>query len=84
MSARMAPSGPAARFRPRRLPVANGEFLALRGDGTIEHLDAAGATLGRWTQGEPGWADRAIRFGLHPSATTVAPRGRYVPDSKPG
>lgn len=75
--------GPAARFRPRRLPVANGEILALRGDGTIERRDAAGTVLERWGPDDPSWADHAIRFGLHPSATTVHPSGRDVPGSKP-
>lgn len=79
-----APGGsPAARFRPRRLPAANGELLVLRGDGTIERRDAAGATLERWAVDDPGWADHAIRFGLHASPTTVAPSGRGVPGSKP-
>jgi hypothetical protein len=75
--------GPAVRYRPRRLTVGDAETLALHGDGTIEHRDAAGAVLGRWTPDEPAWADHAVRFGLQPSATTVPPRGRYVPGAKP-
>jgi hypothetical protein len=55
----------------------------LAGDGTIERRNAAGETLERWTPDDPAWGDHAIRFGLHPSATTIAPRGRYVPGSKP-
>ena len=83
MSERPARSGPAARFRTARLPAANGEVLDLGGDGTIERRDAAGVVLERWAPDDPAWGDQAIRFGLHPSATTIAPRGRYVPGEKP-
>ena len=55
----------------------------LHGDGAIEHLDAAGVTVQRWTATDPTWAAHAIRFGLHASRTTVAPSGRDVPGSKP-
>jgi hypothetical protein len=75
--------GPAVRYRPRRLAIPGGEILELRGDGTIERRDAIGTVLGSWTPDEPAWADRAVRFGLHTSALTVPPRGRYVPGAKP-
>jgi hypothetical protein len=75
--------GPAVRYRPRRLTVGDDEVLALLGDGAIEHRDAAGTLLARWTPGEPAWPDHAVRFGLQASATTVPPRGRYVPGAKP-
>lgn len=78
-----AAHGPAARFRPRRVPIANGEVLALRGSGTIERLDAEGAVLERWSPEDAAWPDHAIRFGLRPSATTVHPSGRDVPGSRP-
>ena len=83
MSPSPARSGPAPRFRSRRLELPNGELLVLRDDGAIEHRDAAGAVTERWTPEDAAWGDHAIRFGLHPSATTVAPRGRYVPGEKP-
>lgn len=75
--------GPAARYRPQRLALATGETLVLQGDGTIERRDEAGTIKERWTTADPAWAGYAIRFGLHPSATTVPPRGRDVPGSKP-
>ena len=75
--------GRATRFRPRRLPLAAGGMLVLRGDGTIEHQDADGVTVERWTASDPTWEAHAIRFGLHASATTVAPSGRDVPGTKP-
>ena len=80
---RSSTNDPAARFRPRRLAIADGESLALRGDGTIEHLDAAGIAVERWAADDPAWAAQAIRFGLKPSPTTVVPRGRDVPGSRP-
>ena len=70
-------------YRPRRVPLADGESLALRVDGTIQHLDGAGAVTASWTPDDPAWGSRAIRFGLHQSPQTVHPTGRDVPDSKP-
>jgi hypothetical protein len=85
MTAREARTGggPAVRYRSRRLAIPGGEILELKGDGTIERRDAVGAVLGSWTPDDPAWADRAVRFGLHASALTVPPRGRYVPGAKP-
>lgn len=76
-------SGPAPAFRARRLSLPNGELLVLGPDGTIEHRDAVGAAVRTWATDDPGWPDQAIRFGIHPSATTVVPRGRDIPGSKP-
>ena len=70
-------------YRPRRVPLADGESLALRVDGTIQYLDGAGAVTASWTPDDPAWGSRAIRFGLHESPQTVHPTGRDVPDSKP-
>ncbi|HEU0245324.1 MAG TPA: hypothetical protein VFQ75_15580 [Candidatus Limnocylindrales bacterium] len=70
-------------YRPRRVALADGEYLALRVDGTIQHLDSSGAVTGSWTPEDPAWGSRAIRFGLHQSPQTVHPSGRDVPDSKP-
>ena len=70
-------------YRPRRVPLADGESLALRVDGTIQHLEGAGAVTASWTPDDPAWGSRAIRFGLHQSPQTVHPTGRDVPDSKP-
>jgi hypothetical protein len=70
-------------YRPRRVPLADGEQLALRVDGTIQHLDAKGAVTGSWTPDDPAWGTRAIRFGLHEAPRTIHPDGRDVPDSKP-
>ncbi|HEY3336726.1 MAG TPA: hypothetical protein VGK16_15970 [Candidatus Limnocylindrales bacterium] len=70
-------------FRPRRLPLPDGEYLALRADGTIQHLDRDGSVSASWTPDDPAWGSRAIRFGLHESPRTIHPTGRDVPDSKP-
>ena len=83
MSQQAPAHGQAARFRPRRLAIANGELLVLGGDGTIERRDAAGTTLERLSSDDPAWPALAIRFGVRPSPTTVVPRGRDVPGSKP-
>ena len=70
-------------YRARRVPLADGEYLALRADGTIQHLDSSGAVTASWTPADLDWGSRAIRFGLHESPRTVHPSGRDVPDSKP-
>jgi hypothetical protein len=63
------------RFKPQALELADGGRLVLRADGTIEHLDAQGAAIESWAPHQPGWADEAIRFGVHAQAPTVAPHG---------
>ena len=70
-------------YRPRRTVLADGETLALRIDGSIDHLDEKGAVIGSWTPDDPEWGRRAIRFGLHVTPPTIHPSGRDVPDSKP-
>jgi len=75
--------GRVARYRYRRIALANGETLALRSDGTIERRDPAGVTVERWAEDDPGWAAPALRFGIRASAETVVPRGRDVPGTKP-
>ena len=70
-------------YRPRRVPLADGESLALRVDGTIQHLDSKGVVTESWAPDDPAWGSRAIRFGLHESPQTVHPTWRDVPDSKP-
>ena len=81
--ARPARVGAAARFRPRRLPVGDGNLLVLLGDGTIERRSGDGELLERLTPDEPAWATLAIRFGVRTSSLTVAPRGRDVPGRRP-
>jgi hypothetical protein len=75
--------GQAARFRPRRLAIPNGETLVMSGDGTIERRDATGTAVERWATDDPAWAGMAIRFGVRAFPETVVPRGRDVPGSKP-
>jgi hypothetical protein len=70
-------------YRPRRVALADGETLALRRDGSINHLDRDGAVLGTWAPGDPAWDQRAIRFGLKPQPATVHPSGRGEPDRHP-
>jgi hypothetical protein len=73
----------AREYRPRRIALADGESLALRRDGTINHLARDGTVLESWTPADGGWPQRAIRFGLHETPQTVHPSGRDVPDAKP-
>jgi len=63
------------RFKPHGLELADGARLVLGADGSIEHIDGAGARVQRWTPDDPEWPDQAIRFGLHPQAPTVTPQG---------
>jgi hypothetical protein len=63
------------RYRRRELALTDGGRLALRTDGTIEHRDAEGAVVQAWPPDDPGWPDRAIRFGLRAQAPTVRPEG---------
>ena len=63
------------RYRRRELALTDGGRLVLRTDGTIEHRDAEGAVAQAWPPDDPGWPDRAIRFGLRPQAPTVRPEG---------
>jgi hypothetical protein len=60
-------------FRRRELRQADGTRLVLRTDGTIVALDAAGAVARTWPEGDPEWADQAIRFGVRPRPETVKP-----------
>jgi hypothetical protein len=70
------PTTPGRHFRRRRLELPEGGALVLGSDGSIEQIDAAGASTGRWASGDPGWAGHAIRFGLVAREKTVAPHGR--------
>jgi hypothetical protein len=70
-------------YRPRRVALADGEMLALRSDGSIAHLAATGEVTETWSPEDPGWARRAIRFGLHEAPETVHPSGRDVPNRIP-
>ena len=76
-------STPARRYRPRRLQLPDGELLVLRGDGVIEHRDAAGAVAQSWSPEDPEWPQRALRFGIHAAPRTVKPSGRDAFDTKP-
>lgn len=69
-------------FRHRRLSQADGSSLVLRADGTIAAHAADGTLEQLWLEDEPGWAARAIRFGIRPRTTTVKP-GRPDPVTRP-
>ena len=83
----MAKTGPASKparpYRPRRLELTDGEVMVLRGDGVIEHRDAAGAVAHSWSPEDPEWPQRALRFGIHTAPRTVKPSGRDAFDTKP-
>jgi len=70
-------------YRPRRVALPDGGTLALRANGSIDRLDASGDVSESWGPADPGWEQRAIRFGLRVAPETVHPSGRDVPDSKP-
>jgi hypothetical protein len=78
-----ATAGSRRRFKPRQLETADGGRLRIRHDGVIVHVDAAGQVVGSWATGDPEWERRAIRFGLRPQRTTVAPHGGRDSGSKP-
>lgn len=71
------------RYRHHELGLAEGDKLVLKTDGSIEHIDEAGATARTWTPDDPEWPDQALRFGLRPEVPTVAPPGRNTPETKP-
>jgi hypothetical protein len=77
-------SGPRGRrFKRHELELPDGGALVLGNDGTIDHVDALGATTRSWPTTDPEWPDQAIRFGLRVQAPTVTPQGRRVPGTKP-
>ena len=67
----------------KRLAIASGGWLMLRGDGTIEHTNAKADIVERWAVDDPAWASHALRFGIRESPRTALPRGRDVPGAKP-
>ena len=81
--ARPQPAAAARRFRRREIVLAEGGKFVLRGDGSITQTDAAGETVGSWALGDPDWARHAIRFGLQPQPTTVAPQSRREAAPRP-
>ena len=70
--------GHARRYRRKQVALSDGGKLLLEVDGTIRHLDGEGSTVRSWTPSDPDWPNQAIRFGLRPEPTTVAPHGRRV------
>lgn len=71
------------RFRRHELELADGGRLVLDTDGSIVRTDALGTRTHAWTPDDPEWPDQAIRFGLHPQASTVAPQPRGDQGTKP-
>ena len=76
------PTTPGRHFKRRRLELAEGGALVMSGDGSIEQIDAAGTSTGKWLPTDPEWPHYAIRFGLLPHAQTIAPHGPDVPEPK--
>jgi hypothetical protein len=66
------------RYRRNEVTLSGGGKLLLEVDGTIRRLDAEGSTVRSWSPTDPDWPNQAIRFGLHPEPTTVAPHGQRV------
>jgi hypothetical protein len=71
------------RYRHRELKLADGGRLVLRTDGTIARFDDAGTRTASWTTDDPDWSGHAIRFGIHPEPTTVAPNSSGVRGTRP-
>ena len=71
------------RRRRRELQLADGGRIVLNADRSIDHVADDGTTVQSWTPDDPEWARSAIRFGLRPQESTVAPRGRDVGAMKP-
>jgi hypothetical protein len=81
--ARRQPAAAARRFRHREIELAEGGKFVLRGDGSITQTDATGETVATWALSDPEWARHAIRFGLQPQPTTVAPQSRREAAPRP-
>ncbi len=75
------PGGRGRRYRRHEVSVSTGGKLVLEVDGTIRHLDVEGSTVRSWSPSDPDWPSQAIRFGLRPEPTTVAPHGQRVPNT---
>ncbi len=78
-----SPAAHGRRFKHREIDLADGGKLVLRADGSISQVDASGASTQTWDPADPDWASHAIRFGLFPQDTTVAPTGRFIDDRRP-
>lgn len=76
-----SPAGARRRYRRNEITLSDGGKLRLEADGTIRRLDTDGSTARSWPPTDPDWPNQAIRFGLHPAATTVAPHGQRVSDT---
>ncbi len=76
-------TAPRRKFRSGTFPLASGEVLALRPDGTLELHDAAGATTHTYVEGDAEWAGYAIRFGLKGTPATPRPDGRDTRKGQP-
>jgi hypothetical protein len=74
--------GRGRRYRRHELALPDGAKLRIGVDGTIVRIDADGSTKGSWAVADPDWPNQAIRFGLHPQAPTVKPRGQRTPDPR--
>jgi hypothetical protein len=69
------------RYRRGEVTLSGGGRLLLEADGTIRRIDAEGSTVRSWTPSDPDWPNQAIRFGLRPEPTTVAPHGQRIPNT---
>ena len=81
--ASLTPATRGRRYRPHAIDLADGSRLVLGKDGSIDRIDDHGSEVHRWKPDDPEWADQAIRFGLHPQASTITPQGRDVQGTKP-
>ena len=63
------------KFRRRELKQADGGSLVLATSGSITQVAPDGTTIRTWELDDADWARQALRFGVRPEGTTVAPVG---------
>lgn len=75
---------PLRHYKRRELATADGGWLVLRTDGTIDLLAADRTVAQSWGPEDAEWGTYAFRFGIRVQARTMAPRGPDTASAKPG
>jgi hypothetical protein len=74
---------PGRQFKNREIEIAEGVKLVLHADGSISQVDGPGEVVQRWAADDPEWPRHAIRFGLVPQPSTIAPPDSRVRGARP-